>query len=569
MVERPTGTVTFLFTDVEGSTRAWEEHPRDMGAALAKHDAILTEAIESRNGYVFATGGDAFSAAFSDPLDAATVALEVQQAMSEADWGPVGPLRVRMALHTGITEERDGDYFGPPLNRTARIMSAASGGEVLLSETTAGLLRHLLPPQVWLHDLGERRLADLEGREHIFELSSGPPTGRSRRRLLIAATAGGLLIVAGVVVGLAVVGSEPTPTTTPVPTTGPDGAQEIVAWTVPIGPGLTAPVVSGGVVVTGQGTLLQGIDIETGEAAWEYDAFTAIESSPATDESRLILTSGSRIIALDASNGNEIWQDSFSLQDASPAAVHEDLVLVGASNEMYGYLPDSGKRAWEARTFVVTAIEVRPAAAGSSVFVGGQLDQLYALGMDGQPQWQTTTLSEIRPDDDCREPGQINAIVATQVRVPGRFSSQAVPWALTVDCQGYLKAWHESETSSTQGTEEWSVTGPITAAPAISGLTIYAMDLSGELLRIDLADGTVSQQVRLGTSAAPPVVDDRRGVVWVTGEAGMVWAVNLAASEILFTFDLEIGIVHPVALAGDLVIVADVDGGLTALRPDF
>src|SRR4051812_26336476 len=115
MPERPTGTVTFLFTDIEGSTKRWERQPAAMQAALARHDALLRKAIEARGGYVFKTVGDAFCAAFATAPDALAAAIAAQRALHGEPWGEIGPIRVRMALHTGAAQERDTDYFGPPV----------------------------------------------------------------------------------------------------------------------------------------------------------------------------------------------------------------------------------------------------------------------------------------------------------------------------------------------------------------------------------------------------------------------------------------------------------------------
>ena len=134
----PTGTITFLFTDVEGSTRLWEESPVAMKTALARHDAIVRHALESHDGYIFATGGDAFSAAFQSVSDALDAALSAQRMLQAEPWRGVD-IRVRMAIHTGEPEERDGDYFGPTLNRAARILSTAVGSEVLVSNSVAAL----------------------------------------------------------------------------------------------------------------------------------------------------------------------------------------------------------------------------------------------------------------------------------------------------------------------------------------------------------------------------------------------------------------------------------------------
>ena len=147
-----------------------------MSHALARHDKILRETIEIHGGHVFKTMGDAFCAAFSTATDALKAALESQRRLFFSEWEQIGPLRVRMALHTGAAEGRDGDYFGPPLNRVARLLSAAHGGQMLLSVTTQELARDQLPADVELWDLGQHRLKDLGRPEHVFQLAtSGLP----------------------------------------------------------------------------------------------------------------------------------------------------------------------------------------------------------------------------------------------------------------------------------------------------------------------------------------------------------------------------------------------------------
>src|SRR6476620_2089809 len=131
MAALPSGTVTFLFTDIEGSTARWEHQPEAMRTALARHDALVRAAIAEHNGHVVKTMGDAFHAAFSRAPDALAAALGAQRRLQAEPWGEIGPIRVRMAMHTGAAEERDGDYYGPVLNRAARLMSAGHGGQIL------------------------------------------------------------------------------------------------------------------------------------------------------------------------------------------------------------------------------------------------------------------------------------------------------------------------------------------------------------------------------------------------------------------------------------------------------
>jgi class 3 adenylate cyclase len=133
----PSGTVTFLFTDIEGSTRLWEYYPQAMRAALARHDALI-RAAEAHGGGVFKTVGDAFYAVFAAAADAAAAALAIQRALQCEPWGETGSLCVRVALHTGAAQTRDGDYFGPALNRVARMLAASHGGQIVLSQSILG-----------------------------------------------------------------------------------------------------------------------------------------------------------------------------------------------------------------------------------------------------------------------------------------------------------------------------------------------------------------------------------------------------------------------------------------------
>lgn len=140
---RPTGTVTFLFSDVEGSTERWERDRAAMATAVARHDAIVRDALERHGAYVFKTVGDAFYAAFALPEEAIAAALEAQRKLAGEDFSGVGGIRVRMALHTGSASERDGDYFGPAVNRVARLLAIGHGGQVLVSGTATGKRAHL------------------------------------------------------------------------------------------------------------------------------------------------------------------------------------------------------------------------------------------------------------------------------------------------------------------------------------------------------------------------------------------------------------------------------------------
>ena len=167
----PSGTVTFLFTDIQGSTKLWESQPDAMRAALARHDALLRTAVEDNEGVVFKTIGDAFCAAFATAPNALRAALAAQQQLSAEMWPASLTLQVRMALHTGAAELRDNDYFGQPLNRVARLLATGYGGQTLLSHVTYDLVCDALPLQTTLKDLKAHRLKDLGRPEHVFQLN--------------------------------------------------------------------------------------------------------------------------------------------------------------------------------------------------------------------------------------------------------------------------------------------------------------------------------------------------------------------------------------------------------------
>jgi class 3 adenylate cyclase len=168
----PSGTVTLLFTDVEGSTRLWEAERDAMAAALRRHDEILRAAIERAGGYVFKTVGDSFCAAFGAARAGLDGALAAQRDLAAEAWPTSQPLVVRMALHSGVCEERDGDYFGPAVNRAARLLAVAGGGQVLVSSAVAELLSDELPDGVGLRELGTHQLKDLSRPERIYQVEA-------------------------------------------------------------------------------------------------------------------------------------------------------------------------------------------------------------------------------------------------------------------------------------------------------------------------------------------------------------------------------------------------------------
>lgn len=167
----PSGTVTMLFTDIEGSTQRWDRDRAAMQDAVWRHDTLVQNAISKFGGYVFKSLGDGFCTAFERADDAMAAALAIQRSVAAQDFAAIGGLRIRVAIHSGTAEERGGDYFGNTVNRVARLLGAGHGGQILVSAASAELVREALPAGSFLRDLGRHRLPDLALPEHVYQLS--------------------------------------------------------------------------------------------------------------------------------------------------------------------------------------------------------------------------------------------------------------------------------------------------------------------------------------------------------------------------------------------------------------
>ncbi|MCH8349995.1 MAG: adenylate/guanylate cyclase domain-containing protein, partial [Chloroflexi bacterium] len=172
MPDLPIGTITYMFTDVEGSTRLWQQHPDEMRAVMARHDSLLTSAVEANDGTVVRPRGegDSIFAVFLRATDAVGAACAAQQLLLRETWPEDIAINVRMALHTGESELRDHDYYGAAVNRCARLRGIAHGGQVVLSQATAQLVQDTMPPGVSLRDMGSHSLKDMERPEQVFQL---------------------------------------------------------------------------------------------------------------------------------------------------------------------------------------------------------------------------------------------------------------------------------------------------------------------------------------------------------------------------------------------------------------
>ena len=172
-VSAPSGTVTFLFTDIEGSTRLWDQHPDAMAQAMETHDALLENVVVAKDGYIFSQAGDGWGIAFGSPSSAIEAALEIQDRLAARDWvSPITDIKVRMGLHSGTAVERNGDYFGTAVNRAARVSAVGDGGQVLVTDAVHMLVADDNLESWRFRDLGEYRLQDLVRAERIWQLDS-------------------------------------------------------------------------------------------------------------------------------------------------------------------------------------------------------------------------------------------------------------------------------------------------------------------------------------------------------------------------------------------------------------
>jgi predicted ATPase/class 3 adenylate cyclase len=268
----PSGTVTFLFTDIEGSTGLWESAPEAMRAALARHDEIVRGSIEAHDGYVFSTGGDGFGAAFARAGDAVGAAVDVQRGLARVSWPRDAPIRVRMGVHTGEASERDGDYFGPAVNRAARVMGAAPSGQIVVSGVTA----ELTAPQagVALVDLGSHRLRGVTEPMRVWGVRADGLAGFEGRLATDRAATGNL----------------PRPVTEMVGRTGEVnrlvgdlGARRLVTLTGPGGVGKTRTAVEAGWLAAGEftdGVWLVDLGPVTDPAAVPFTAAATLGAQP-------------------------------------------------------------------------------------------------------------------------------------------------------------------------------------------------------------------------------------------------------------------------------------------------
>ncbi len=578
MAELPSGTVTFLFTDIENSAHLWDRHPGVMREALVRHDAIVKETIEKHHGYIFATGGDSFSAAFARPMQAVDAALEAQETLAAEDWGELGALRVGMAIHTGIADERGGDYFGPPVNRAARILTVARGGDVLISQTTLDLLRHHLQAAgVTTTDLGQRRLKGIGIPERIHELDLGAEPRRrpSKRRAL---TAG--LLAAGAIVAIAVVvlpsalapeqSSTTTTTATDDSTTLPEDASVldpvgVLVWGESLGAPSSGLTIDGDVmyVATADG-ILRAMDIESGDELWRFDALGPIDHPPLVSGGVVYVTTraGYRLFGLSLS-GEERLRCSFGFLEPGPPTVIDRTIMLGAGGSGFLYevdisagtqcepLPD------EYPLTGLQQITTAPVPADGDLYLGDARGDVLALRSDdpNQKVWPNryfTGSGSVAGGYD----GRVESLSALEVTRVGATGQRTEVTLFITDAEGFLH-FVDGKNGSRRSDPVL-----IAGTPAVVDNLVYYLE-PGCLVVLDPDLNEECLEIPEDQPSIGPVIDD--GVGFYGTEVGTVIAVDLDSGIVIMRAEGDAPAEY-LAVSGRLVVVVDGAGLLRVIE---
>lgn len=521
VVPRPSGTVTFLFTDVVGSTPLWDTHPLEMRKAMADHDRIIRSIVEDGNGYVFTTAGDSFAVAFSEPLEAMRAAVACQESLDAQDWGGVGDLRVRIGLDTGLATERDGDYFGPPLNRAARIMAGADGGKIHMSQTTADLVRHALPAGYRLADLGRKRLRGLDRPVRIHRLEPESAPVRSRQVMLIL---GGLAVLAIIAWATSIdLTSAPSVDTTPSPVAPPvrDTGGEVL-WSSPVGSVTTAPLIIGNTVVTASHDVVTAHRLDDGTEVWaQADLPTARALSSVG--AYVGVTTATRFEVLHPSTGERVPTCGFSLSQALAGTATSAGAVFTRSNSTHRVAtapadePCHGQVIENTRV-ITTEDAVGPVVAGATVVVG---DGAALLGLDSE----TLSILWEHPGPGAAaltvHPGSLTVSASEQRRRGAVDSRVSVAGA---DAEGILFIVTVTNDVPLSVDPE-RIRVDTTRAIAIAADTVVAVDAAGDLVGIDVETGSRAWTFD-GPITAGPVGRDEDVLVGVDGRVILLDALD-------------------------------------------
>lgn len=596
----PTGIVTFLFTDIEGSTRMWDEVPDAMTGAMARHDEILDATIDRHSGFVFKHTGDGICAAFQSPTDALAAAVAVQDAFRAEVFESIGHILVRVALHTGEAEELHGDYRGPALNRVARLLDVAVGGDILLSEAAEENVRATLPRDVKLADLGEHRLRDIRESGHVFFVES-PGLQRSERKTTpwIAAAVATVLVAGAITVfSLASPPGTGTPETTsavPGPTTTaaapgtteplPDTSPKWALWPGGDINGLLAG--DGVLIAASRSTGLHAFRTEDAGPAWADPGLIVdldqplIEPFGAPVVGKPVSGSGAvfystflgTLHAVDAGTGSLLWSHEFRrcLEDEctplvpSEPALLDEAVLVTAGSDLFRFAVTTGDYEQVAGGF---------GAASAGPSVGGEF--IYVAEGTSVFRFETDNLSPLQAlfvADDVTVGYQAEVEALLTPSLPSDFGLDADHGLFIRDAQGFVTrrspsngsvhpAWRDSSGVAVRvEAANTPAVGPGLSAGDVP--VLWSVDLGGQLIGTDARSGRRVAEHPVGPTTNSVAVG-ADGTVFVATDTPELVAYEPVQNSELFRESLVVAPSSgPVVLNGR-VFVAGIDGSVRA-----
>ncbi len=595
-IRPPSDTVTFLFTDIEGSTRLWEQHPLAMRAAIELHNSIVRSAITSHDGFVFHTAGDSFGAAFANPSDALDAALEAQKYLQDEDWAEVGSISVRMGMDTGLAEFIDGDYMGPPVNRVARVLDQGDGGQILVTSTTADLLRHRLPDGTALRARGQASLKGFQDPVGIYEVGSSATVEEPGRRPIVLIV-GGILAVAALLIVAAVALftiSEDAPdqeaATTVPPTTEAvvEGGTvtetdiEGAAWQVALEGRPTEPAISGGSVYVGTDAggsgNLYAIALGSGELRWDFETDEPIADAPLEVDGVVYATSrrGGGVVGVNAATGDlpaTCYPTDLELSSTGPLTEYDQRLYVWALSWVLSWPADAGsvdQCLYEVSSPPIPAITAGPTVAGNSVFVGAG-EGIRSFTADSmQERWSNDAGAEGELLGYCGNHDWIDSLVLSFSR---QGSIQTEQRLYSRDWEGKLYRF-DGATGVIIATVDIgpdyssACPGPadtnrrVRGRPVLTEDAVYAPTFDDQLAALDLDTLDVLWSVPVGEIRIGPALDG--DTLLLVTEEGQLWAIDTRRRAVAWSIDTRLSPTGIAASDGTVVLTGDF--GVAAFR---
>jgi class 3 adenylate cyclase/outer membrane protein assembly factor BamB len=504
MSELPSGEVTFLFTDIEGSTQLVTQLRERYAEALARHQSLLREAVGEHGGHEVDTQGDSFFVAFASARDAILAALEAQRALAEQEWPDGARLRVRMGVHTGPAAPGDGRYTGLAVHRAARICAAAHGGQVLVSQATESLVQDdEAELGIRLRDLGEHRLKDLERPVRVYQLEAPglerdfreirtvKPAGRRR---VVLGSVGALVAAGGIAGGLLAArsGDHPAPAATPNSVAVIDASANSVESVTPVGQTPTSIAVGAGAVwvLNSDEQTVSRLNLKTG-AKLRTDPAPAGATDLAVGADALwVATNHGAVVELDPSTG--IRRKTITLHSSS----------VAASVPVAGRLAADSASVWASAPGVVSRLAPAPQRRSFLPFCCGGL----TLGRGSV--WATDEKGVVELD-----PTMGRRIRHVDLSFFGTGLAAGAGFVWVPNGRGD-KLWRVNPATGTA--DDAISVGNNPAGVAVGEGSVWVASPSGTVLRIDPGSDRVVKTIAVG--GTPNGIAVGAGKVWVTSD---------------------------------------------------